>query len=169
MTEAIFAVIRVLKTGKLLSRSVVWKIISRVCQSQTPNLIIDPLQLLHLPAQPQPWPGPRPQHIGSPPLPQVQISQPSTQLVHFPPVVVLKVTLEQGGGFALITHTHTHITDRHHTYTSESMQINPQAEPCYSINVPAPVISALVRSVSDDSETTSPFNWCHAPLLFGSD
>lgn len=49
------------------------------------------------------------------------------------------------------------------------MQINPQAEPCYSINVSAPVISALVRSVSDDLEMTSPFNWCHAPLLLGND
>ena len=61
-------------------------------------------------------------------------------------------------GLALITHAHTytHITDRHHTHTGKSMQINPQAEPCYSINVSAPVISALVRIVSDDLETTSP-------------
>lgn len=76
-------------------------------------------------------------------------------------------------GFALITHMNT--IDSHHTHThtyahpGESMQINPQAEPCYSINVPAPVISALARSKSDDLETTSPFNWCHAPLLFGND
>lgn len=100
----------------------------------------------------------------------VQISESSTQLVHMPPVVVLKVTTERVG-FTLITLTHarTHTYRRHQTHTSKSMQINPQAEPCYSINVSAPVISALVWSVSDGLETTSPFNWCHAPLLLGND
>lgn len=112
----------------------------------------------------------------------MQISQPFTLPVHFPPVEVLKVTTERVCVCVLITHmhertrcvythvrAHTHTTDRHHTHTDKSMQINPQAEPCYSINVSAPVISALVRSVSDDLETTSPFNWCHAPLLLGND
>lgn len=128
-------------------------------------------------------------HCYTKPNPTImQISQPFTLPVHFPPVEVLKVTTEHAGGFILITHihtctdarcvcththarvrAHTHTTDRHHTHTDKSMQINPQAEPCYSINVSAPVISALVRSVSDDLETTSPFNWCHAPLLLGND
>lgn len=83
-----------------------------------------------------------------------------------------------GGCFFCINHMHTHLQKcahvahidrrddtRAHARFGKSMQINPQAEPCYSINVSAPVISALVRSVRDDSETTSPFNWCHAPLL----
>lgn len=117
-----------------------------------------------------------------PPHPVVHISESSTQLVHFPPVVVLKVAPDLRG-FTLIIHTHTYIPthahvhmrthactyQRHQTHTGKSMQINPQAEPCYSINVSAPVISALLWSVSDDLEATSPFNWCHAPLLLDTD
>lgn len=115
------------------------------------------------------------------PSPLLQILQSCTHPVHLPPAAVLKVMLEQRlcvGGRFCINHMHTHLQkcvhvahidrldDTHtHTQSGKSMQINPQAEPCYSINVSAPVISALVRSVRDDSETTSPFNWCHAPLL----
>lgn len=152
--------------------------------SKSKNIFIHWSQELYTcPVHPQPWPVAPPQHPSLLHHPKVQISQPSTQPVHFPPVVVLKVMPEQVG--VCINHTHadrqtvphthahthkrTHITECHHTHTGVAMQINPQAEPCYSINVPAPVISALVRSVSDDLETTSPFNWCHAPLLLGND
>lgn len=143
--------------------------------SQIPNVFIpNPQRLCQILVLLQPWPGSPPRQR---PLPS---SAPSldTPALHAASSFPSRGGAQGHGGTGRgvrINHIHTHTRRRQTSHTrgtqawGESMQINPRAEPCYSINVPAPVISALARSVNDDSQTTSPFNWCHALLLLFND